>query len=316
MKNVPFMTLPAIESTIAVKESPSPLEKMILGLIEKGGPDESEYLQLDRFMEALYLSVQVGLISSEEVEAAKQLFSPEFLQETIHGYGYRKPMGYAGDYLIIDKIYTYHSTQNPFYQKWDAYFHRTEATQAVRNRKDFFKKQLCQKLAEAKEPIRLLNVASGPARDLGELYQKINPTLLKSTCVELDSRAIEHAKETCADYLEHIQFYNKNILRFSTQEKFDVIWSAGLFDYFEDHLFVIAIKRFLTWLAPGGEIIIGNFSEDNASRGYMEVFGEWYLLHRSKEELFELAMKAGVAEDKITVDKEPLGVNLFLRIKG
>lgn len=294
----------------------SPLQNLLLSMINKGGPEAEDYANLDRFMEVLYLSVQVGLISDEEIEEAKKLFTEEFLTETIHGYGYRKPLGYAGDYLMIDKIYTHHHTTHPFYEKWDKYFHHNAATEAVRNRKSYFKKQMTQKLKESEGPLKLLNVASGPARDLMELYQKINPSRLKATCVDLDEKAIAYAKGTCRQYLQQIEFHHKNVLRFNTEEQFDVIWSAGLFDYFEDKVFVLAIKRFLKWLKPGGEIIIGNFSEDNSSRGYMELFGEWYLLHRSKRELIELAMQAGVKGENIRIDQEPLGVNLFLRIQG
>ena len=47
----------------------------------------------------------------------------------------------------------------------------------------------------------------------------------------------------------------------------------------------------------------------------MEVFGEWFLNHREKNQLIELAIASGIEKDKISVDQEDLGVNLFLRIK-
>jgi SAM-dependent methyltransferase len=297
-------------------ETTNEVEEQLQMLLEKGGPDEKDYPLLDEVMLTLYTGVQNGDILQEEINALKKLFNKDFLNETIHGYGYRKPMGYAGDFLLIDKIYTYHKTNHPKFRKWDKYFHSNEATDAVRNRKEYFKKQMLEKLKEKKENLNLLNVASGPARDLHELYQKIDGNTLKTTCVDLDARAIEYAQGICKGEAENITFFNKNILRFSTAEKFDVIWSAGLFDYFEDKIFVLAIKKFLTWLKPGGEIIVGNFSEDNSSRGYMELFGEWILIHRSKEELKRLSLLAGVKEENIFVDQEPLGINLFLRIRG
>lgn len=292
------------------------VEKQLQGLLKKSGPNKNEYKLLDEVMLRLYHGVQHGHVLPEAIDSLKKLFSEEFLRETIHGYGYRKPMGYAGDYLLIDKIYTFHKTSNPKFSKWDKYFHHNEATEAVRNRKAYFKKQMLQKLKANKNKLDLLNVASGPARDLHELYQKIDGNQLKTTCIDSDARAIRHAQDVCKNEMEHITFFNKNVLRFSTTEKFDVIWSAGLFDYFEDKIFVLALKKFLTWLKPGGEIIVGNFSEDNSSRGYMELFGEWILIHRSKEELIRLSLLAGVNEENIFVDKEPLGINYFLRIRA
>jgi extracellular factor (EF) 3-hydroxypalmitic acid methyl ester biosynthesis protein len=284
-------------------------------LIAAGGPKVRDYRTIDQLMQTLYTDVAQGLTSQEEIQQLKALFHDELLQNTIHGYGLRKPLGYAGDFKMIDMIYTHYMTSHTEYRNWDAYFHYQPATCAVRNRKEFFKKQMLDKLDHAAEPMSLLNVANGPARDLSELYQVIEPGKLKTTCIDLDDQAIEYAKTLCVDYLDHIQFNHKNILRFSTSEKFDTIWSAGLFDYFDNKIFIMVLKRFLTWLKPGGEIILGNFSAHNPSRGYMELFGEWILIHRSVEELTALALAAGAQNDNITVDQEPLGINLFLRIR-
>lgn len=285
-------------------------------LLDKGGPDENEYQLLDRVMLMLYQNLNTGLISQDDIDALKCLFTNEYLHETMHGNGYRKPMGYAGDFLLIDRIYTFHKSSHPHFVKWDNYFHYNEAPIAVRNRKEYFKQRMLEKIVSQEEPIKLLDVASGPARDLHELFQQIDKDQLNATCVDLDARAIDYARELCKEEAGQIQFVNKNILRFSTTEKFDVIWSAGLFDYFDHKVFVLAIKKFLSWLKPGGEIIIGNFSEDNSSRGYMELFGEWILIHRSPEQLIQLAKEAGAQDHQIVIESEPLGVNLFMRIKS
>jgi extracellular factor (EF) 3-hydroxypalmitic acid methyl ester biosynthesis protein len=294
----------------------SEIKVALEALLEKGGPDVTDYTKLDQTMATLYAGWQSGLISQQELDDLKRVFNASYLEATIHGHGYCKPFGYAGDFLLIDKIYTHHHTRLSRYKKWDRYFHYCEATEAVRNRKEYFKRLMLAKLSKAGTPLRLLDVASGPARDVKELYQKIDPKTLLTTCVDVDSRAIDYATGLCQAHAESIRFVHKNILRFAAKEKFDVIWSAGLFDYFEDKVFVTAIRKFLTWLKPGGEIIVGNFSEDNSSRGYMEMFGEWILIHRSKEELMRLARVAGAKEENIRVDQEPLGVNLFLRIMG
>ena len=61
-------------------------------------------------------------------------------------------------------------------------------------------------------------------------------------------------------------------------------------------------------------MIIGNFSTENPTQRVMEVIGEWYLNHRSREHLKRLAKDAGISDQFIDVDKEPLGINLFLRV--
>ena len=70
------------------------------------------------------------------------------------------------------------------------------------------------------------------------------------------------------------------------------------------------------WLKREGELVIGNFNTSNPTRGYMEIVLDWYLIHRSPENLMNLATEAGFSIAQTTIDQEPLGINLFLRIKN
>ena len=70
-------------------------------------------------------------------------------------------------------------------------------------------------------------------------------------------------------------------------------------------------------MSENGEIIIGNFNQaNNPSRNYMEIIGEWYLNHRTDEELMSLAIKAGFNKENIRVGSENENVNLFLHLKN
>ena len=307
-------TIAPIETTCVMQQSDA--VRLLRGLVAAGGPREAEYPLVDALMQQLFRMQQAHLLGEKELAGLQSIFDEEFLANTIHGYVYRKPLGYAGDFRLIDMIYTYHLFADGGYEGWDRYFHYHAATRAVRNRKAFFKQQMLGKLVSPKAPLHLLNVASGPARDLYELYSAIDPDMLVTTCVDIDADAIAFAADLCGSYAEQIIFQQRNILRFASAEKYDVIWSAGLFDYFEDRVFVMALKRLLTFLKPGGEILIGNFSEDNPTRGYMELFGEWFLIHRSREKLINLSLQAGVQPEHISVEQEPLGIYLFLKIQS
>jgi cyclopropane fatty-acyl-phospholipid synthase-like methyltransferase len=156
-------------------------------------------------------------------------------------------------------------------------------------------------------------MASGPGRDMQAFFVQagIDKLRVSIDCVEQDENAIRFAQEICAEYTESIRFFKTNALRFDSDLKYDLIWSAGLFDYFDDKVFVFMLKRLKGMLASVGEIIIGNFSTLNPSRSYMELM-EWYLHHRSPHTLKSLAMAAGFIESSLSVKKESTGVNLFL----
>ncbi len=283
-------------------------------LMNNGGPKETEYLQLDTDILTLDRLLHTGVLGANFLIEIKSLFSSLLLENTVQGWGFRKPYGYPGDFKMIDYIYTKHHSDNPDFVNWDKYFHYHQAPKAVRNRKEYFKKMICNQING--KPIDLLNVASGPARDLKECYDLLDDkSQLIASCVELDIRAIDFAKDLCKDYLNYIEFINKNILKFNTAKRYDIIWSAGLFDYFNDRTFILILKKLNCLLKPDGEILVGNFCKSNPSKAYMEIFGEWFLFHRTEAELTDLALCAGFEKDDIFVDREPLGINLFLRIK-
>ncbi len=144
-----------------------------------------------------------------------------------------------------------------------------------------------------------------------QFFEKNPDASLHFDCIEQDQNAVNYAQELCKNFLPNITFHVKNALRFQSTTKYDLIWSAGLFDYFDDKVFVHLLKKLGSMLEGGGEIVIGNFSTMNPSKSYMEVF-EWHLHHRSPNTLKYLAKSAGFTN--ITIGKEPEGVNLFLHI--
>lgn len=253
-------------------------------------------------------------LSREEIVQMNKCLGSEFLNNTLQGHSIRKPHGYAGDFEMIDKIYTKYSSPIEHLKNWDEYFHNQAAPKAVRNRKEYFKSKILQSLD--KSSVHLLNLASGPGRDMKELYDNMpSDKKVYTTCVELDAQAITYAKKLTESYSDRISFIHKNVIRYSPDRKFDIIWSAGLFDYFDDKTFLFMLKRMKSWLNEGGKVIIGNFNQDhNPSRDYMGILGEWYLNHRTEDQLRGLAVKAGFPNHSISIESEEENVNLFLNI--
>ena len=124
---------------------------------------------------------------------------------------------------------------------------------------------------------------------------------------------IEYASILNQDYSSFITFQQKNVIRFRPDDQYDLIWAAGLFDYFADDVFKAVVRRLLPAIGDGGELVIGNFASTNPSRAYME-FGGWVLHHRTPEDLIAIAKDCGVAENNIRVGSESENVNLFLHI--
>ena len=286
-------------------------------LVNKGGPKPAEYETFTQWLNQIAFEVKNGNINQQELDNIRNCFGEAISTETMQGFAFQKPHGYAGDFEIIDRIYQESCTENPKLKNWDRYFHAQSAPKAVRNRKKYFIKLLngLEKRGNAEGCFNVLNVASGPARDMFEFLSTPNGKI-SFDCIEMDKNAIDYAKSLLSTVPNEINFINTNALKFRTEKRYHLIWSAGLFDYFDDRLFVLLLKRLLRLLENDGEIVIGNFSKNNSTRNYMEIVGDWHLNHRSEDELIRLALRSGVSPEQIKIDKEVEGVNLFLRIKN
>lgn len=288
--------------------------KKLISFIEAGGPEENEYDELTGLWDSLNLEEEETTSKVLTRDQLIHLFGNDFLNQTIQGFSYRKPHGYAGDFEIIDYIYQQKINADKRFQKWDKYLHSQQATIAVRNRKNYFIKLVKEKCAGMDRPLRILNIASGPCRDVLELLEQIGIEKVKIHCVEVDPNAIDYAKKLLGPFSNSVEFTLANIFKFNTNEKFDLIWSAGLFDYFDDDAFINLLSRISSWCAQSGEIVIGNFSVSNPSRSYMEKAVDWHLIHRTDQGLKGLALRAGFKNEQVEVRSEVLGVNLFLHI--
>ena len=288
------------------------IEKMV----EKGGPEPSEYASFQRWLDEVADELQSGKISQDDLKTLREAFGKALSLETLQGFSLHKPHGYTGDFEIIDNMYQKHVTDDPLLKKWDQYFHAQSAPTAVRNRKAYFKRLLKgAEREEREEPVYVLDVASGPARDIYEFLNNGRKHDVIFECVDSDADAISYAKDLCSPFLDQIDFQEVNAFRFTSERKYDLIWSAGLFDYLSDKGFTFLLQNLLPQLSEEGELVIGNFAEDNPTRDYMEIIGDWYLHYRSKEELINLAKDCGVEEENIRIGVEEAGVNLFLHIK-
>lgn len=288
--------------------------KLLKQFIENKELCHDNFFQLDELLAITAYEYRNGRISKEAITEINSSFEKHFLENTLHGRGFLKPNGYPGDYLFLDRIYTKYVSDHPSYRIWDAYVQQSGGPNAVRNRKAYFK-HLAKAKANSRAETKVLNIISGSGRELAELYQDDAQKNIHTTCVEIDKEAILYSKELNKAHLDQITYVNANIFRYQTAETFDIIWAAGLFDYLNDKAFVNLLRRFGNWQKKGGEIVIGNYNEaHNPSRNYMEILGDWYLIHRTEAQLLQLARDAGFKEDEIHVSRMPDNVILYLHI--
>lgn len=286
-------------------------------LIAKGGPDSSEYHEFSDWLKTLDEELKNFSISKEDLQLLRNEMGEALSILTLQGFVFSKPHGYPGDYEIIEKIYLEHTSKDPELRKWDLYFQLQKAPMAVRNRKKYFLDLLngLEGLNQTTAGKSVLNIASGPGRDLFEFFSLNNGSSIFFDNVEFDPLAISYAKNLCKDFLKSIAFLHTNAFDFTTDKKYRLIWSAGLFDYLNDKKFIFLLNHMIPLLENDGELVIGNFSTNNPTQAYMEIIGDWRLNHRTPEQLISLAKACNFKDTDIRIGQEPEGVNLFLHLK-
>lgn len=289
--------------------------EFVAHLVKKGGPRVEDYIDLDQWIVQVHKEVASGFISGSELAGLRSLFGDALSINTLQGFAFNKPYGYAGDFEIIERIYRGQVALEPELIAWDRYFHRHAATKAVRNRKAYFHRLLDKHYA-GRSRLNCLNVGSGPGRCMAEWFDANPEATVTFTCVEVDDRAIRFASELTARHGSKITFIRHNAMSLRLSRSYDLIWVAGVFDYLSDKAFKALFRRLLDGCSEGGELVIGNFAETNPSRCYMELIGDWWVNHRTPRQLVDLALASGVRADAIHVGAEPEGVNLFLHVSA
>ncbi len=240
-------------------------------------------------------------------------------------HSFTKPRGYPGDFETIEIIYDCQPTGEdlPGLILDDYYLHARPA-QAVRNRLTYLATRLHievrRRANSGDAPARLLSLGSGPARELAILARQPDfASGVDVTCLDLDAAALDCARQRIGGRLDgQVHFVCDNALRYAhgthrPDQPFDVIYAAGLFDYLNTGLAARLIEDCYGLLAPGGVLIVGNFSLEThpSDRVLIDWLLDWHLLYRSEADYRAIFAQTCFDPADLHFEYEPLRANLF-----
>lgn len=96
--------------------------------------------------------------------------------------------------------------------------------------------------------------------------------------------------------------------------KFDLIYSSGMFDYFDVASSKRLVRKLWDNVKPGGTLIVTNAHPDNPTKFWMEYVSEWFLEYKNENEMLSLAEEINDIE-KVEIDIDPFGVYQYLKIR-
>ncbi|MGB0722650.1 MAG: class I SAM-dependent methyltransferase [Gammaproteobacteria bacterium] len=284
----------------------------------------------------------------EEFEAAARNVDPEetvryqsYSQNDIHALvmpapfmhrTFNKPLGYAGDYEMINMIYRNRPEGTNTYGRLIHYlFLQRPIALSVRNRSDQLLTMLKAETARRTKqdgPINILTVGCGPAF---EIQRFLRASDRGNHChfhlMDFSETTLDHAMQRLGEVrdetgvrpqLTRIHESIHQLLKDATRvkagtrgEQFDIIYCAGLFDYLSDKVCGRVIRLFYRWLRPGGLVYVTNMRVGNEDRFTMEHLAEWHLIYRDEECMSSLV--PGLGEQRMYTDETQL--NLILEVR-
>ena len=277
------------------------------------------------------LALLLNQLPEEEVPAyrayAKQALYPLFAHSDFIRRAHDKPLGYAGDYEMMNMIYRQQPEGTTLFGKvLNLYSVRAPVAKAVLNRLDYISKLIHDAVGRCgRDRARIASIGCGPANELKVLLES-SPELgrrLDVALIDQDDRSIAYCERSLAPLVQRTglrcHFIRESVRSLLTAKELpqtlgsrDLIYSAGLFDYFADRSFRVLFQVLYGALANGGALVVGNVSDTNPSRHMMEFLCDWFLIGRSPDKLRSLAADLKPTASSVDVNAEPLGINLFL----
>ncbi|HEX5222471.1 MAG TPA: class I SAM-dependent methyltransferase, partial [Verrucomicrobiae bacterium] len=246
---------------------------------------------------------------------------------------YVKPLGYAGDYEMMNMIIRNGLEGESLYAKLaNAYLLDQGGSQAVRNRVDLLYERILNETARAAQLGRvaeIYSIACGPAWEARNFVAKhsladhahfhmldFNEETLQHAGTRLEEARRTHHRKTRIQLARNsVQNLLRGRAKSGTSEpQYDLIYCSGLYDYLNDRI-IKALNTYLyERLRPGGLLVVGNFAPNTPVRQFIEHFLEWFLIYRDARQLAALAPAQANADD-CRVVAEPSGANIFLEVR-
>lgn len=276
---------------------------------------------------------------SEDLRPAHQAFAqrqlhPLLLCSPFASRAYRKPLGYAGDYEMVNMIALNPYQGSSLYAKvMNLWFLSQWPSKAHRNRLTYLEECLkneALRAARANNKARIFNFACGPAIEIQNfLTESAFSEHVEFTLADFNEETLKFLGQTI-DFIKKkfglqtsFTYQKKNIHQLIKESgkakgagrlEYDFIYCAGLFDYLPDSTCRRLMEIFYDWLAPDGLLVVTNVVDEKPFRHMLEFILDWHLIYRDTKTSASL-IPDSVPKDAWRVKNDVTGVNLFVEVR-
>jgi extracellular factor (EF) 3-hydroxypalmitic acid methyl ester biosynthesis protein len=257
----------------------------------------------------------------------------------MHRRAYDKPLGYAGDFRMMELYFARRLTGDGMFGRFlhsigqnYALGHTVVAREAVMH--DAVEAVL---RTEGQGPVRVLSLAAGPAIELRRLLEEDLAPKRPIELILLDQDAAAHeaaSRRLRRTLLERassnvsltcLHFSVRQLLKPQTAEEkrivgetlsnLDLVYSAGLYDYLPTHVAARLTHQVYAMLAPGGRFLLGNLVEAADTTWMMDYVMGWELQYRVDADMLALAKGLTPAPAQLGITRDRTGYCMFLDVR-
>jgi hypothetical protein len=265
-------------------------------------------------------------------EYTELVLTPELRLGAIWDRSYAKPLGYPGDFGVMNQVYDWERTGSTVY---GMLMHRIglEVAECIKTRMEVVRSIINRIVREKGQdrPARIMSLGCGPAREV-ELFLSsphVKSGRAEFTLIDQESQALQYAYEHTYPHalktegrarVRCVNISFTDILRgtgaLGSLPPQDLVYSVGLLDYLVDRRAGGLTQRLYDTLAPGGLLIIGNMNDVPLSNLWpMEFIADWTLHYRSDADM--LGWVKGLNTSAAWTETEPTErVRLLFATRG
>lgn len=266
---------------------------------------------------------------------ARRLLHPLVLCSPFVYRTYHKPLGYAGDYEMVNMILRQpYEGASLFAKIVNVCFLKNPPAEAHRNRIKYLTRMLVEesrRVRQAGRRMKVFNLGCGPAKEVQDFMRQHDiADSADFTLLDFNDETLEHATRqlnearTTRHRQTGLKLLKKSVHQILKEAgraggelesgQYDVVYCAGLFDYMSDRICKRLMNIFYDLLAPGGLLIATNVDASKPFRHSMEFILEWHLICRNHDQLAVLNPDKA-PRDQFKVTHESTGVNVFIEVR-
>lgn len=297
---------------------------------ELGGPINATLTPLFEKFEEAARTVEEPMIAAHTAFARRQLH-PLLLCSPFLYRCFQKPLGYAGDYEMVNMILRPPYEGSSLYAKLVNHWFWCQApAEAHRNRVVYLCTKLYEEAARASSQgkrVRVFNVGCGPAGEVQAFLKEHEVSnFVDFTMLDFNEETLQFGMPTLTAAKERnhrltgLQFIKKSVHQIlketgksvarAPDQLYDIVYCAGLFDYLPDAICKRLVGILYEYLAPGGLLITTNVDDSNPRRLTMEYVMDWHLIYRNGNQMANLRSER-LPADTTRVTSDITGVNLY-----